>query len=459
MEKKLALLLGILVLLPVAHFSGAAFQVKASATSDSDLEISSGSGNTETSHGKNSGLDSVVNHTEDDGVNLENKTKSGGKTKSKKGHNLRKVKEGSADRENRKLDDSVVIKDVLEKEENKHQVRRSKSDLENNEVDGNSRQKGSEKDSNGGSKQDDGVRPRREREKQGNEDQVEGLNVDDESSNDTSDSIRQTETENNDHVGKEDSMDDKKGKQNAGVRTEKVSEEKKNGDGVTSDPKKEGSSGDECYSSIMCTDEEKKLIACLRVPGNESPHLSLLIQNKDNDSLTVDISAPDFVQLDTSKVQIGEKQNKKVEVSIGNGGTDSLITLTSGNRVCNLDFKDLITQGYSPNLKYLNLPARRPTIAFLSFSALLILVSAWMFVNIRRKKLSSKGYTYQKVDTGLPVSSSGGKQRLKENDGWDESWGDDWNDEEAPQTPSKPSPSLSSKRLASRRLSKETWKD
>lgn len=28
MEKKLALLLGILVLLPVAHFSGAAFQVK-----------------------------------------------------------------------------------------------------------------------------------------------------------------------------------------------------------------------------------------------------------------------------------------------------------------------------------------------------------------------------------------------------------------------------------------------
>lgn len=242
--------------------------MKASATSDSDLEISSGSGNTETSHGRNSGLDSVVNHKEDDGVNLENKTKSGGKMKSKKGHNSRKVKEGSAVRENRKLDDSVVIKDVLEKEENKHQAGRSKSDLENNEVDSNSRQNGSEKDSNSGSKQDDGVRPRREREKEGNEDQVEGSNGDDESSNDTSDSNRQTETENNDHVGKGGSMDDKKGKENAGVGTEKVSEEKNSGDGVTSDPKKEGSSGDECYSSIMCTDKEKKLIACLRVPGD-----------------------------------------------------------------------------------------------------------------------------------------------------------------------------------------------
>lgn len=473
MEKKLALLLGILLLLPVADFSGAALQVKANETSDSDPETLSGLGNTETSNGK---LSSAVNHSEDDRVKkdregvetgLENKAKLSGKTKSKKVLNAQKIKDGSADQENKNPHDKVVIKEVLEREENKDQVGESKRDLDN-EGDRNSSQKGPERDYNtkkgiGGSgdgenkKPDESVRPREEHEKEGDKDQVEGLNGDVENSKDMSNSSRQTELE-NDSVGNGGSIDDK-GKQNAGVGAERVSEDGNNGDGVTSDlAKKEGSSGDECYSSIRCTDQEKKMIACLRVPGNESPHLSLLIQNKGNDSITINISAPDFVHLDTTTVRIGKKENKKVEVSIGNGGTYSLINLTSGNRVCSLDFKDLIVQSSSPNFKYLNLPARRPTIAFLSFSALLIMVSAWMFLSFRRKKLLSNGYAYQKVDMGLPVSS-GIKQRLKDNDGWDENWGDDWNDEEAPRTPSKPSLSLSSKRLASRRLSKETWKD
>jgi hypothetical protein len=59
----------------------------------------------------------------------------------------------------------------------------------------------------------------------------------------------------------------------------------------------------------------------------------------------------------------------------------------------------------------------------------------------------------------LPVSGEG-KTESETNDGWDNSWGDDWDDEEAPKAPSLPvTPSLSSKGLASRRLSKEAWKD
>lgn len=59
----------------------------------------------------------------------------------------------------------------------------------------------------------------------------------------------------------------------------------------------------------------------------------------------------------------------------------------------------------------------------------------------------------------LPVASLGNSE-LDNNHGWDNSWDDNWDDEEAPKTPSLPvTPSLSSKGLASRRLSKEGWKD
>lgn len=51
-------------------------------------------------------------------------------------------------------------------------------------------------------------------------------------------------------------------------------------------------------------------------------------------------------------------------------------------------------------------------------------------------------------------------------DGWNNNWGDDWDDEngdgdeEQPNTPVLPlTPSVSARGLASRRLSKEGWKD
>lgn len=44
----------------------------------------------------------------------------------------------------------------------------------------------------------------------------------------------------------------------------------------------------------------------------ESPDLSLLIQNKGKGSLSVSISAPDFVQLEKTKIELKEKEDRKV---------------------------------------------------------------------------------------------------------------------------------------------------
>ncbi|MFQ6632261.1 hypothetical protein Gotur_008613 [Gossypium turneri] len=156
---------------------------------------------------------------------------------------------------------------------------------------------------------------------------------------------------------------------------------------------------EECNSSNMCTDTNKRFAACLRVPGNgkypltingckfptiaksmnchydhirqylafltlvcnipDSPNLLLVIQNKGKGPLNLKISAPAFVHLDEMDVELQENQDTKAR--------------------------------------------REPDV----------------------------------------------------NEGWDDRWGDNWDDEEAPASPSVPiTPGRSSKRLASRRSNK-----
>ncbi|XP_043716027.1 uncharacterized protein LOC122664319 [Telopea speciosissima] len=236
---------------------------------------------------------------------------------------------------------------------------------------------------------------------------------------------------------------------------------------VPSKPKrKEGFRGEECDSLMSCTDAKKQLVACLRVPGNDSPDLSLLIQNKGKDLLAVKISAPDFVHLEKTVVQLPGKQNSKVKVAIGDGGNNTLITLTAVNGDCILDFRDLASHNlvrkidHSTIAKYTTLLTQAPSAVYISAAVLLLLLaSACTFIRFRRRHRPSDGSKYQKLETELPVSG-GGNTEPEVTDGWDNSWGDNWDDEEAPVTTSKPvTPSVSSKGLASRRLNKEGRND
>ncbi|XVE64699.1 hypothetical protein DITRI_Ditri07aG0122100 [Diplodiscus trichospermus] len=219
----------------------------------------------------------------------------------------------------------------------------------------------------------------------------------------------------------------------------------------------DGFRGEECDSSNMCMDINKRFAACLRVPGNDSPDLSLLIQNKGKGPLTLKIHAPAFVQLEETNIELQEKQDKKVKVSIKGSGMKNLIVLKDSSGECSLDFKDLIVHNSAKS--YVNFLSQTPTTGFILVAAILMLASGWMCMSFRRRKLTRSGLKYQKLDMELPVSG-GAKAEPDVNDGWDNSWGDSWDDEEAPMTPSMPvTPSLSSKGLASRRLSKEGWKD
>ncbi|KAM1535973.1 hypothetical protein FF1_014860 [Malus domestica] len=255
---------------------------------------------------------------------------------------------------------------------------------------------------------------------------------------------------------------DKKQKQSDGLESKELPKEVDNGANTVfvNLIRKEGTQSEECDTSNICTDKGNQLVVCLKVLGNDSHHLSLLIKNMAKGRLLVTIVTPDFVRLDETKIQLEEKENRKV-ISVGKGGAGSSIVLKARNGRCNLDLKDLITNTSrkepenSSNFAYINFPKQKPTIAILFIASAMILASAWMCISFRNRRFSGSGLKYQKLDKDLPISN--GKNRvLHVNDVWDNNWDNNWDDEEAPHTPSMPiTPSLSGKGLASRRLNKE----
>ncbi|XP_021757653.1 uncharacterized protein LOC110722683 [Chenopodium quinoa] len=226
---------------------------------------------------------------------------------------------------------------------------------------------------------------------------------------------------------------------------------------------KEKSRDDECDPSNMCVDPKKNLTACLRVPGNDSPDLSLLIRNKGSEPVTVTITAPEFVQLEETKVQLQQKEDKKVKVTVTYEALDSLILLTTENTRCTLDFKELIPRDsriearYVFKFRYFSNLTKIQCMVLLTLSAFLVFGSAWMCSGMCKKLYQGNGYQTINMELPLSVVSKLGPEK---DDSWDDSWDDHWDDEEAPKTPSLPvTPNLSSRGLASRRLNKEAWKD
>lgn len=240
--------------------------------------------------------------------------------------------------------------------------------------------------------------------------------------------------------------------------------------------------GEDCDPSYMCSDDQHLFLACLRVPGDDddAPHLSLLIKNKAKSALLLTITAPSFVRLDTNKVQLPESQDTKVKVSIKKGGSnDSSITLTSSNGGhCSLDLKDLAGASHD-TVKDSTVAVSRPSILNISSRTLIVIAMISFLVlslviipviyHVYRSKSQGKS-KYQRLDNmELPVSSTAAAAPLVSksdqesgDDGWNNNWGDDWGDgdEEQPNTPVLPlTPSVSSRGLAPRRLSKEGWKD
>ncbi|KAF6140872.1 hypothetical protein GIB67_042285 [Kingdonia uniflora] len=213
-------------------------------------------------------------------------------------------------------------------------------------------------------------------------------------------------------------------------------------------------------------DEDDVEIAIID-PKEDSPDLSLLIKNTGANPLTVDISAPDFVSLEKTTVQLKPKEPNTVKVSISketSNGTSIILKVKDSQ--CIIDITTLTSHNLLEKTDLSNKKSSitdiitRTPILYISIAAVLVIASVWTCVRFCRRNQSKDGAKYQKIEMELPIFSEGKGEVDGNNDRWDDGWGDSWDDEEAPKTPSIPvTPSLSSKGLASRKHTKDAWKD
>ncbi|RLN30097.1 uncharacterized protein C2845_PM05G28720 [Panicum miliaceum] len=211
----------------------------------------------------------------------------------------------------------------------------------------------------------------------------------------------------------------------------------------------------ECDPSHRCIIENKKFIACLKVPGEDSLALSLLMDNKGMVPLDVSITAPDYVTLveDTVHVEANDHHETQVSVSISDTANNTAIVLKVAGESCAVNIHSAIAREAG---RVIRMPL---TSTYTLVPVFLLLAVVGVCVKLRRMHKQDGGPAYQKLDIAeLPVSI-GGKKEPNQSDKWDNNWGDDWDDEEAPMTPSKPIPNPSSKGLAPRRSTKDGWKD
>uniref|UniRef100_A0ACD5T731 Uncharacterized protein n=1 Tax=Avena sativa TaxID=4498 RepID=A0ACD5T731_AVESA len=210
----------------------------------------------------------------------------------------------------------------------------------------------------------------------------------------------------------------------------------------------------ECDPSHRCLIANKKFIACLKVSGDSSA-LSLLMDNKGINPLDVSITAPDYVILaeDTVHVKANDHNETQVSVSVSDTVNDMAIVLKVAEETCRINLDTAVTRSTGRVIPM------RFTSTYMLAPLFVLLGLVGVCVKLRKARKQDGAPTYQKLDAPeLPVSI-GGKIEADQPDQWDDNWGDDWDDEEAPPTPSNSMPNLSSKGLASRKSTKDGWKD
>lgn len=211
----------------------------------------------------------------------------------------------------------------------------------------------------------------------------------------------------------------------------------------------------DCDPSHRCVIIKKKFIACLKVPGEDSLALSLLMDNKGTNPLDVSIMAPDYVTLAEGIVRVEANGHNETQVSVAttDGANNTAVILKVAEESCTINIHSAITRETG---RVIQMPLSSTYTLVPIF--LLLTVVVGVCIKLRRTRKQESGPAYQKIDTAeLPVSV-GGKKEIDQSDKWDDSWGDDWDDEEAPSS-FKPLPNPSSKGLTPRRSTKDGWKD
>ncbi|TVU20259.1 hypothetical protein EJB05_36462 [Eragrostis curvula] len=164
----------------------------------------------------------------------------------------------------------------------------------------------------------------------------------------------------------------------------------------------------ECDPSHRCIIEKNKFIACLKVPGEDSLALSLLMDNKGMNPIDASIMAPDYVTIaeDTVHIEANGHNETQVSVSISDAANDTAIVLKVAEETCTINIHSAIARETGPVMRM------RLTSTYTLVPVFILLAVVGVCIKLRKTRKQEGGPAYQKLDTAeLPVSI-GGKKKL-----------------------------------------------
>ncbi|XP_021723271.1 chromatin assembly factor 1 subunit A-B-like [Chenopodium quinoa] len=195
----------------------------------------------------------------------------------------------------------------------------------------------------------------------------------------------------------------------------------------------------------------KSMTACVKSFDSDSKALVLLIQNKGDISLKVDVSAMSSGSKQ-KVITVPKLKSKQMEMSLADGGINE-ITLNAGYGNCVLHVGTPASQG-----NYFQLLPSYSKFMTPTYGAYLVLVITLIAGGVLGccwfcKRKAQRDIPYQELELSMPESAVAAETV----EGWDEVWDDDWDEENAVRSPG--GHRISANGLTARNSKKDDWED
>lgn len=232
--------------------------------------------------------------------------------------------------------------------------------------------------------------------------------------------------------------------------------------GIPEKPTDESKQVVKCHDPVYTCLVPGELYACLQVSQTASAGQFVIVQNRGQNTVTVNVKATPDISIEPKLPPLRKGESKRINISYmnPNGGE---ISLNVGTKHCVLRTRQAVSN-WQQQFQQLGAYATsmKPIYGAYFFVFTVVLVGAICACCKFARRRSNDGITYQQLEMGSQApDTSGANNTTSTVNGWEDGWDDDWDDDEAPaKSPEKvPAGSVSANGLSlrSQTNSKDGW--